>query len=124
MRIATSVLFFCVASLLALGMVMLFSASTGQPEANYLVMQPIWCAIGLVACVIVGAANYQWLKKHWWLNWLFFVVTLVLLALVLVPGIRMNVNGAYRWLRFGHFGIQPSELAKIALILLLAWYGE
>jgi len=124
MRIATSVLFFCVASLLALGMVMLFSASTGQPEANYLVMQPIWCAIGLAACLTVAAGNYQWLKKYWWLNWVFFGVTLVLLALVLAPGIRINVNGAYRWLRLGRFSIQPSELAKIALILMLAWYGD
>jgi len=124
MRIATSVLFFCVASLLALGMVMLFSASTGQPEANYLIMQPIWCGIGLIACLTVAAADYRWLKKHWWLNWIFFVITLVLLVLVLVPGVRINVNGAYRWLRFGGFGLQPSELAKVALIVVLAWYGE
>ncbi len=124
MRLATSVLFFCVASLLALGMVMLFSASTGQPEANYLVMQPIWCALGLFACLAVAAGNYQWLKKHWWLNWVFFGLTLLLLCLVLAPGIRMNVNGAYRWLRMGRFSIQPSELAKIALILILAWYGD
>ena len=124
MRWATSVLFFCVASLLALGMVMLFSASTGQPEANYLVMQPIWCAIGLTACLTVAAADYRWLRKYWWLNWVFFAVTLALLVVVLVPGIRININGAYRWLRLGRFGIQPSELAKIALILVLAWYGD
>jgi cell division protein FtsW len=124
MRIATSVLFFCVASMLALGMVMLFSASTGQPEANYLVMQPIWCAIGLTACLTVAAGNYQWLKGYAWLNWVIFGVTLALLVVVLVPGIRVNVNGAYRWLRFGPVGIQPSELAKIALILMLAWYGD
>ena len=124
MRIATSVLFFCVASMLALGMVMLFSASTGQPEANYLVMQPIWCAIGLAACLTVAAGNYQWLKKHGWLNWVFFAITLALLAVVLVPGVRVNVNGAYRWLRLGPVGIQPSELSKIALILMLAWYGD
>jgi len=124
MRWATSVLFFCVASLLALGMVMLFSASTGQPEANYLVMQPIWCAIGLTACLTVAAGDYRWLRKYWWLNWVFFAVTLALLILVLVPGIRININGAYRWLRLGRFSIQPSELAKIALILALAWYGD
>jgi cell division protein FtsW len=124
MRWATSVLFFCVASLLALGMVMLFSASTGQPEANYLVMQPIWCAIGLAACLTVAAGDYRWLKKYWWLNWVFFAITVALLVIVLVPGIRININGAYRWLRFGGFGLQPSELAKIALILVLAWYGE
>ena len=124
MRWATSVLFFCVASLLALGMVMLFSASTGQPEANYLVMQPIWCAIGLTACLTVAVGDYRWLRKYWWLNWVFFAVTLALLILVLVPGIRININGAYRWLRLGRFSIQPSELAKIALILALAWYGD
>jgi len=124
MRWATSVLFFCVASLLALGMVMLFSASTGQPEANYLVMQPIWCAIGSIACLTVAACNYEWLKKYWWLNWVFFGITLALLAVVLAPGIRINVNGAYRWLRLARFSIQPSELAKIALILMLAWYGD
>ena len=124
MRIATSVLFFCVASLLALGMVMLFSASTGQPEANYLVMQPIWCAVGLTACLVVAISNYQWLKKYWWLNWVFFGLTLALLVIVIAPGIRVNVNGAYRWLRLGRFGIQPSELAKVALILILAWYGD
>ena len=124
MRIATSVLFFCVASMLALGMVMLFSASTGQPEANYLVMQPIWCAIGLMACLSVAASNYQWLRRYVWVNWVFFGLTLGLLVLVLVPGIRVNVNGAYRWFRFGPVGVQPSELAKIALILMLAWYGD
>src|SRR5688572_33212011 len=105
MRIATSVLFFCVASLLALGMVMLFSASTGQPEANYLVMQPIWCAVGLAACLTVAAGDYRWLKKHWWINWVFFAAALVLLAVVLVPGIGSHINGANRWLRFGRFSL-------------------
>lgn len=124
MRWATSVLFFCVASLLALGMVMLFSASTGQPEANYLVMQPIWCAIGLAACLIVAATDYRWLRRHWWLNWVFFGLVLALLVLVLVPGIGSHINGANRWLRFGRFSLQPSELAKITLILVLAWYGD
>lgn len=124
MRLATSVLFFCVASLLALGMVMLFSASTGQPEANYLIMQPIWCALGLAACLSVAACDYRWLKKHAWLTWVFFAVTLVLLTLALVPGIGSNINGANRWLRFGRFSLQPSELAKIGLIIMLAWYGD
>lgn len=117
-------LFFCVASLLALGMVMLFSASTGQPEANYLVMQPIWCAIGLTACLTVAAGDYRWLRKHWWLTWACFAITLALLILVLVPGIGSNINGASRWLRWGRFSLQPSELAKVALILALAWYGD
>jgi cell division protein FtsW len=124
MKWATSILFFCVAALLALGMVMLFSASAEKPEANYLVMQPIWCSIGLVACFLVAAGDYRWLKRYGWLPWIFFGVTVGLLALVMVPGIGVKANGAARWLRFGRFTLQPSELAKIALIIVLAWYAD
>ena len=124
MKFATSTLFFCVAALLALGMVMLFSASTGQPQANYLVMQPIWCCVGLLACLICASGDYRWLKRFGWMPWAFVGLAVVLLALVLVPGIRTKINGASRWLRFGKFTMQPSELAKLALIVVLAHYGE
>ena len=124
MRWATSILFFCVTALLALGMVMLFSASTDRPEANYLVMQPIWCSVGLVACFLAAAGDYRWLKEYGWLPWVFFGVTLGLLVLVIVPGIGHTANGATRWLRFGRFTLQPSEIAKIALIVMLAWYCD
>ncbi len=124
MKLATTVLFFCVTALLALGMVMLFSASTAQPEAGYLVMQPIWCLVGLLACWVVAAGDYGWLKKFAWLPWLLLAFAICLLALVLVPGIGLKINGASRWLRVGKLTIQPSELAKIALIIALAWYGD
>src|ERR1051326_769162 len=124
MKLATTTLFSCVAALLALGMVMLFSASTGQPEANYLVMQPIWCAMGLVACLVTAALDYRWLKKYVWVPWLLLFLTTGLLFLVLVPGIRTHINGASRWIRIGRFTMQPSELAKLALIVALAYYGE
>lgn len=105
-------------------MVMLFSASTEKPEANYLVMQPIWCAIGLAACWLMAAGDYRWLKRFAWIPWLVFAFTLGLLAVVLVPGLGVKVNGAARWLRYSRFTLQPSEVAKIALIVVLAWYGD
>jgi cell division protein FtsW len=47
-----------------------------------------------------------------------------LLVLVFVPHVGVRIKGASRWLKVGGFTVQPSELAKIALILALAWYGE
>jgi len=103
---------------------MLFSASTEKPESNYLVMQPIWCAIGLTACWLTAAGDYRWLKRYGWIPWVGLAFTMGMLALVLVPGIGVRVNGAARWLRYSRFTLQPSELAKIALIVVLAWYGD
>jgi cell division protein FtsW len=105
-------------------MVMLFSASTGQTEAKYLVRQPIWAGLGLVACLTATLFNYQWLKKHWTIPVALFLVSLGLLALVLVPHVGVTRNGATRWIGRGAFGVQPSEFTKLALIILLAWYGE
>jgi cell division protein FtsW len=117
-------LFACVATLLVLGMVMLFSASTGSSQANYLLMQPIWCAIGLVACWFAATIDYRWLKSYPWVPWVIFAIAVALLALVLVPGIKVTINGASRWLKAGPLTMQPSEFAKIALIIILAHYGE
>ena len=125
MRLATTTLFSCVAALLALGMVMLFSASTGDHEANYLFMQPLWCSIGLAACLIASAGDYRWLKRFSWIPWALLGVAVILLVLVLVPvSIRAKINGASRWIRVAKFTLQPSEFAKLALIITLAFYGE
>jgi cell division protein FtsW len=121
MRTATSLLLFAVLGLLVLGIVMLVSASTGQPEARYLIMQPIWAGVGLVACGLTACGDYRWLKKIWWF---LFAVSLALLVLVWVPHIGIARKGAARWIGYGGFHLQPSEIAKIALIIVLAWYGE
>ena len=124
MKIPTTVLFFCVAALLALGMVMLFSASAGQAETKYLTMQPIWCALGFAALGLAAAGDYRWLKRYRWLPLAILAAVCVLLVLVLIPHAGFRINGARRWLRVGSFTMQPSELAKVALIIALAWYGE
>ena len=100
---------------------MVYSASiTSWPtdfERVYLSRHLTFLLLGIgLAAVAAHVPAEQWRR----FAPLLFVVTVVLLALVLVPGIGVKVNGARRWLRFGGFSLQPSELAKLALPLLLA----
>src|SRR5437016_4450201 len=121
MKLAVTTLVFCVASLLALGMVMLYSAGMEQAGARYLAMQLIWCAVGLAACVVATSLDYRLLKKVWWL---LLGVAIIMLVAVLIPHIGVVHGRARRWFGFGRVNFQPSEFAKIAVIIALAWYGE
>ena len=62
MKVAVTTLAFCVAALLALGLVMLYSSSMTQVGAHYLMLQLIWCALGFVLCVTATTLDYQWLS--------------------------------------------------------------
>ncbi len=76
MKAASIVLFFCVTALLALGMVMLISASTGlSVTPKYLLLQPIWCILGFLACWLASMGDYRWFKKHPSLPWTLLLVT-------------------------------------------------
>jgi cell division protein FtsW len=121
MKTATSFLVFSVASLLALSMVMLFSSSMGQAESKFLLMQPLWCGVGLLTCVAAASGDYRWLRR---VSWVLLGVAIVLLALVFISPVGLRINGASRWLGYHSFRLQPSEFAKLALILVLAHYGE
>jgi len=128
MKVAVTVLVFCVAALLSLGMVMLYSSSMTQVGAHYLIMQLIWGAAGFCFCVAATAIDYRWLKK---LAWPLFGISLVMLVLVLVlkdhhiAGLSApKINGARRWFDFHGLRFQPSELARLVLVILVAWYGS
>ena len=121
MKVAVTTLAFCVAALLALGLVMLYSSSVTQVGGHYLMMQLIWCAFGFTLCVAATALDYQLLKK---IAAPIFILALLLLLLVLVPHIGRKINGARRWFDFHGVRFQPSEFGKIALIIMLAWYGD
>ena len=121
MKVAVTTLAFCVAALLALGLVMLYSSSMTQVGAHYLVMQLIWCAFGFGLCVTATTLDYRLLKKY---AWPIFGLAVFLLVLVLVPHIGRKINGARRWFDLHGVRFQPSELGKIALIIALAWYGD
>lgn len=123
MKVAVTTLTVCVAALVALGLVMLYSSSMTQDGAHYLMMQVIWCAAGFLGCVTATVIDYQWLKK---LSWPIYVLALAGLLAVFVPHVGHASNGAHRWIKLPHLGftLQPSEFAKLALILMLAWYCD
>jgi cell division protein FtsW len=111
---------FCVAALLALGLVMLYSSSMME-GGKYLVQQVVWCALGLVAAGILSSVDYRVLKK---VSWVVYAVAIVLLLMVFAPVVGKRVNGASRWIGYAGLRFQPSELAKLAIIICLAHYGE
>ena len=121
MKFATTLFVFCIAALLMLGMVMLYSSSMTQVGPRYLVMQLIWCVFGLGACATMAVLDYRHLKRC---AWVLFGAALLMLALVLVPHVGTKVNGARRWIALGPARFQPSEFAKLALVIALAAYIE
>jgi cell division protein FtsW len=121
MKVVVTVLVFCVAALLALGMVMLYSTSMAQVGAHYLLMQLVWFGLGLALCIGAVVVDYRILNKT---AWPLYGLAVFLLVLVLMPHVGLKINGARRWLGYGGFRFQSSELAKLALIVALAWYGD
>ena len=90
--------------------------STGSPWGEF-VSQAIWLGLGTVVLVAATLIDYRLLRR---LTIPGLVISFVLLALVLVPTFGVSVNGAQRWLRFGPVQFQPSEVAKLALVLFTA----
>ncbi len=121
MKVAVSILVFCVAALLALGMVMLYSSSMVQDGARFLVLQAIWCLVGIVGCVLLTLLDYRHLRR---ISLFLFAAAIVMLVLVLIPKIGVVRGHARRWFAMGRVTLQPSEFAKVAVLMVLAWYGE
>jgi len=114
--------------LLATGLVMVYSASiataeasrhTGGNSAYYLLRHGAFLSIALVASLAVFLVPVRvWQQSSLWL----FIGAIVLLALVLVPGVGREVNGAKRWLSLWVVNFQPSEMMKLAAVLYVADY--
>jgi cell division protein FtsW len=121
MKTATTTLILCVGGLLALGMVMLYSSKMDSGGSRFLLLQSVSATIGMIICIAAAFIDYRWLKK---IVWLIFALTMVALVAVLIPGIGEYKNGSRRWFDLGVANFQPSEAGKIALIVMLAYYGE
>ncbi len=116
-----SVIIVCVAALISIGLVVLFSASSpikGGPYA-YLYKQFIFLALAIGAGWLVAIADLEQMRKF---AWIAAGVSLVLLLLVLIPQIGISVKGSRRWLNLGFTRLQVSEFAKLALVFSLAHY--
>ncbi len=106
-------------TLTTLGLVMLFSAGAVRGAHALLSKQAMWLGLSVLAGVVAATVNLEWLRQR---SWLLFGACALALALVLVPGLGVKVNGAQRWLGLGPLRVQPSEFAKVGLVLLLATY--
>lgn len=118
-----TLLFFTVVVLLSIGIVMIYSTSAIFAQEKYgdsyyyLKRQAIWIALGLAAFACAVNTDYHSLREH---SLTLFLLSIALCAMVFVPGIGRTAGGATRWLWLGGMSIQPSEIAKFALILYLA----
>ncbi len=102
-----------------LGMVMLFSAGAVRGAQDLLTKQAIWLVLATIAALVAAWIDLEWLKRR---TPLIFGLCLFALLLTLLPGIGVKVNGAQRWIGLGPLRIQPSEFAKIGLVLGCAYY--
>ncbi|UDG82792.1 putative peptidoglycan glycosyltransferase FtsW [Candidatus Vallotia lariciata] len=115
-------------TLLSLGVVMVYSASIALPNSpKYSTYMPYHFLIRHIASLmsgVIGAIVVFRIPIKTWNRCApgFFIVTLLLLALVLIPYLGKGVNGARRWIHLGIISIQPSEIMKLAVIIYAANY--
>ncbi len=107
--------------LLFLGLLVVFSASSVMAYAQtgdsyfFVKRQALWVAIGVACLALFSRIDYHYLRR---LAWPAAGLSLLLLAMVMVPDLRKEAGGAGRWLDLGMFSFQPSEIAKLAVVLL------
>jgi len=116
-------LFATVVVLNVVGLVMVLSASSVVAEANYgsawffFERQILWTLLGIGTFVVVARVDYRKWRR---LALPLLALSAGLLVLVLVPGVGIHVDGATRWLGTGSLRFQPTEVAKLALLLFSA----
>jgi cell division protein FtsW len=113
-----------VAGLLTIGLIMLYSTGAFAPDSHgdqfsFLKKQGFWLGLGFLFAIVFALLDYHWLERF---LLAFFPMALALLGLCFVRPIGMRINGSWRWIHFGTLTFQPSELAKLAAIIFMAWW--
>jgi cell division protein FtsW len=123
---ADFIILFTALTLVAFGIVMVFSASVyilGEGVRGdsffHLRRQAFWAALGLAGMFFFSNFDYWKLKRYTNLS---LLASLILLLAVFIPGVGMEINGARRWIGVAGLTGQPSDLAKVALLLFAAAY--
>ncbi|MEQ8953448.1 MAG: putative lipid II flippase FtsW, partial [Gammaproteobacteria bacterium] len=113
--------------LLAMGLMMMTSASVEIASSSYgdpfylFKRQAIFACLGIAGFVITLNIPVRFWRRA---SWFLLMASFALLLLVLVPGIGTTVNGSTRWIDLGLFNLQPSELAKVFVIVYMAAFLE
>lgn len=112
-------LFIAAAAIAVIGVVNLYSASSSAASglADIYIQQIYWLTLGSGVAVLVAAIDYRNFERF---GWGIYLTSVVLLILVFLVG--KTIRGSVRWISIGGFTLQPSEIAKIALIVALARY--
>ncbi len=111
--------------LMTVGVIMMFSASLVRGQSSYenteyfLFRQLIWLTLSLIVAIFCARIDLAFLRKA---ALPAAAICALLLVLVRIPGIGHEINGSWRWIRLGPLTIQPSEFAKIGIILAAAWW--
>ena len=120
------ILFIVVLILLGMGITMVLSASspmslsTTSSSYTYVSKQAIAAVLGIIVMLVISKIDYKILSRFYKIIW---IISIIGLAAVMIPGIGVTVKGATRWIKFPVFGtIQPSEITKLGLIIFFAAY--
>jgi cell division protein FtsW len=115
----TSGILFCI------GLIMVASASMGIADAQFgspfyfFLRHMAYLLVGLVVGTVVTRIPVGFWQRY---SWMLLVIAFLMLVVVLVPGLGRRVNGSSRWIGFGPLTLQPSEIAKLMVVVYLAAY--
>jgi cell division protein FtsW len=108
-----------VLGLVLCGVVMVYSASAASDDSpRFLLSQAKYALLGLVVMAVLMRVDYHRYEQPLLIYIILALIALLLLVVFAFP----KVNGAHRWIRYGGFSLQPSELAKASLVVFLAWF--